>query len=221
MSQSIELKAEIREGQGTGDARALRNQKRIPAIVYGGGSEPASISIDRAELTKAYHQGGFYSRVVNLDLGKEKVRAVPREVQVHPVTDVVLHADFLRLVKGHTVLVPVKVNVIGAEVSPGLKRGGNLNLVRHTVDFNCDPEHIPDSITIDVSKAEIGDSIHISHVELPTGATPVISDRDFTIASIVGRVKDEPAPTAAATEGEGEAAAEGAATEENKEKADK
>ena len=146
-----------------------------------------------------------------MKLGNETISVLPREVQLHPVTDAPLHADFLRLVKGHTVTVNVRVIVKGAEKSPGIKRGGNLNLVRHEVQFECDSEHIPDSITIDVSGLEIGDSVHISHVQLPQGATPTIKDRDFTVATIVGRLSETEAQPGADAATPGAAAAAPAA----------
>ena len=199
MSQAIELQASLRQGTGTGDSRSLRRQEQLPGVVYGGSMEPSHIALDALSLHKAYLLGGFYSKVVNLKLGNEIIRVLPREVQLHPVTDAPLHADFLRLVKGHKVTVNVRVIVKNADKSPGIKRGGNLNLVRHEVQFECDSEHIPDSIIVDVGGLEIGDSVHISHIQLPQGATPTIKDRDFTVATIVGRISETEAQAGAET----------------------
>lgn len=205
--QVIALSAETREKSGTGDARALRREGKIPAIVYGGKKGEQSITINAKEFVLAYGKGNFTSKLVDLTVGKEVIRVLPRAVQVDPVSDFPLHADFMRLAKDSEVSVKVKVRFINTDKSPGIKRGGVLNIVRRYVDFICDVDHIPETITVDLAGATIGQSIHISHVELPKGARPAISDRDFTIATIAGRSsKDEEETAAAATPAAGAAA---------------
>lgn len=213
--QVIALSAEARGNTGTGDARALRREGKVPAIVYGGKQKELSIAINAKELIREYHKGNFTSKPVNLTVGSETIRVLPRDIQIDPVTDFPIHADFMRVVKGEEVLVKVKVRFINTDKSPGIKRGGVLNIVRRYVDFICDTDHIPETITVDLEGTKIGQSIHISHVELPKNARPAITDRDFTIATVAGRTsKDEDetaASSAAAAPGAAAAATPGAA----------
>ena len=178
--------AERRETSGKCPARALRRASKIPAIVYGGSKEPLRIAMPlkeiRLELSK---NPRFYSTVFELDFGDEKVKVLPREAQLHPVTDDPLHVDFLRAEAGAVITVDVPVRFVREEQSPGLKRGGVLNVVRRTLELVCPADAIPGEITVDLSGREIGDSVHISHVTLPEGVKPAITDRDFTICSIV------------------------------------
>lgn len=210
MSQVVALAGEKRINSGTGAARALRREGKIPAIIYGGKKEELPITVGLKELAREYGRGNFTSKIVDLEIGKEKVRVLPREVQLHPVTDVPMHADFLRLEKGDTVSVKVRVRFINEDQCTGIKRGGVLNIVRRYVDYICDADHIPEYITVDLAGRHIAESIHISQiVEKPKNAAPAIQDRDFTIATIAGRGgKDD--------EGEdGEAATEGAEAKED------
>jgi len=195
MSDQSTLAAEIRERAGKGSARAARREGRIPAVIYGGKKEPLSITILEKDLVKQLHTGTFFSTVYSVEAGKVKEQALPRDVQFHPVTDRPEHVDFLRIAKGATVDVEVSVHFINEDKSPGLKQGGVLNVVRHEVEVSAPAISIPDEIVIDVSKYEIGDTIHISEVTLPDGVTPTITDRDFTIATIA-------APTVAPSEDE-------------------
>lgn len=207
MSENTVLQAEIREGSGKSVARQLRREGRIPAVVYGNNKAEAKISLLQKDVIMAYHKGGFKSQVVELDMGKEKIKVLPREVQLHPVTDIPLHADFLHVNDDTPVIVGVKIDFINREKSPGLKRGGILNIVRRRVDLLCTAGNIPASLTADLTGKQIKDSIHISAVQLPEGVEPVIKDRDFTIATIAGRISQETREDAGAegseTTGEG------------------
>jgi large subunit ribosomal protein L25 len=184
MAEIASMTAEPRTVLGKGGARATRRAGRIPGVVYGRGYEPVAVSVDGRELAIEYDRTGFFSRLYELDVGREKIRVLPREVQVHPVSDAPLHIDFLRLTADTRIDVEVVVLFANEEEAPGLRRGGVLNIVRHGVELNCRADSIPESIAIDLSGLEIGDSVHISGVSLPEGVRPTITDRDFTIATI-------------------------------------
>jgi len=186
MSTLKNLSALRRERAGKGAARAVRREGRVPAVIYGAGQSPVSISLDFKETNRLIYAGHFLTTVFNIDVEGEKIRAIPRDYQLDVVRDFPMHVDFLRLGEGASIRVEIPVHIVGQETSPGLKAGGALNLVRHTVEFTVPADKIPDFITIDVSNAKLGDSIHISSVKLPEGCKPVISDRDFTIATIAG-----------------------------------
>ena len=185
MSDTLTLPAETRDRAGKGASRALRRHGRVPAVVYGNNEAPASIHVEEKELVRQLGTGHFFNSIVEIEIGGKKVRTLPKDVAFHPVNDRPLHADFLRISKDHKVHVEVPVVFENEAASPGLKRGGVLNIVRHELELVCDPERIPDSIHIDVTGLEVGASIHISHVKLPEGSTSAITDRDFTIATIV------------------------------------
>jgi large subunit ribosomal protein L25 len=186
MSVLKNLSAARRERAGKGAARAVRREGRVPAVIYGGGQPPLSISLDFKETNRLIYAGHFLTTLFNVDVGGEKIRVIPRDYQLDVVRDFPMHVDFLRLGEGATIRVNIPVHVKGQDVSPGIKAGGALNLVRHAVEFTVLADNIPEFIEIDVSNAKLGDSIHISSVKLPEGAKPVISDRDFTIATIAG-----------------------------------
>ncbi|WP_310532045.1 50S ribosomal protein L25/general stress protein Ctc, partial [Novosphingobium sp.] len=174
-----------RDRAGKGASRALRREGRVPAVVYGNNEDPQSIHIEEKELRRQLGTGHFFNSIVEISVGGTTVRTLPKDVAFHPVSDRPLHVDFLRISKDHKVHVNVPVHFINEEASPGLKRGGVLNIVRHELDLVCDPESIPDEVAIDVTGFDLGASIHISHVTLPAGAVSAITDRDFTIATIV------------------------------------
>ncbi|WP_108683121.1 50S ribosomal protein L25/general stress protein Ctc [Methyloceanibacter sp. wino2] len=209
MAEAIELKAWSRGRTGTGGARAIRREGRIPGIVYGGSDEPLNIALETKEVSKQIQTGHFQSTVYMLDMDGTKIRAIPRDVQVDPVRDFPIHVDFLRLAKNAEIDVDVPVHFLNEGASPGLKRGGVLNVVRHEISLRCPADKIPEAIEIDLAGMEIGDSIHISAVTLPEGAVPTITDRDFTVATIAGRGGDDA--------GEEEEGAEEEATEEAEE----
>jgi large subunit ribosomal protein L25 len=185
MSDTLHLPAETRDRAGKGASRALRREGRVPAVVYGGNEEPLAIHVEEKLLIKQLGTGHFFNSVVEVEVGGKTVKALPKDVAFHPVTDRPLHADFLRLTGNAKVHVEVPVVFVNEAASPGLKRGGVLNVVRHELELVCDADKIPDDIAIDVTGFDVGDSIHISHVTLPDGSKSAITDRDFTIATIV------------------------------------
>ena len=207
--ESYELKAEARERVGKGSARAVRRNGKVPAVIYGEKQPPLAIALSYKEIYYKIHGGGFLTTVATIDVDGEKISVLPKEYQLDPVRDFPMHVDFLRVGKNTVVTVEVPVHFINEEKSPGLKRGGVLNVVPHEVEFYCPANAIPDAITIDLTGLEIGDSVHISSVTLSDGVSPVISDRDFTIATVAGssamKSEAEEEETEAAPEEEGEA----------------
>jgi large subunit ribosomal protein L25 len=185
MSDQLTLSAETRNGAGKGASRELRRQNRVPAVIYGNKQEPELIHVEEKALVKLLMTGHFSNSVVEIELGGKKQITIPKDVAFHPVSDRPMHVDFLRIVKGAKVDVEVPVMFVNEDASPGLKRGGVLNIVRHELELICENDKIPDDIQIDVAGFDIGDSIHISHVKLPKGSESKITDRDFTIATIV------------------------------------
>ena len=185
MSDALTLPAEARERVGKGSSRALRREGRVPAVIYGGKEEPLSIHVEEKELVRQLGTGHFMNSIVMIEAGGKSIRTLPKDVAFHPVNDRPLHVDFLRLSKDSKVEVLVPVVFTNEEASPGLKKGGVLNVVRHELDLICAADKIPAEIEIDVTGLEVGDAIHISHVTLPAGSESAITDRDFTIATIV------------------------------------
>ena len=185
MSDQLTLSAEARERAGKGASRALRREGRVPAVIYGNNEEPTTVHLEEKALMKALHTGHFMNSVVMVGVGGKDVRTLPKDVSFHPVTDRPLHVDFLRISEHAKVTVNVPVHFINELAAPGIKRGGVLNVVRHELELVCDAAEIPDEIAVDLTGFEVGDSIHISAVTLPKGVTSVISDRDYTIATIV------------------------------------
>ena len=185
MSDQLTLSAETRDRAGKGASRELRRQNRVPAVIYGNKQEPELIHVEEKALVKLLMTGHFSNSVVEIELGGKKQITIPKDVAFHPVSDRPTHVDFLRIVKGAKVDVEVPVIFVNEDASPGLKRGGVLNIVRHELELICENDKIPDDIQIDVAGFDVGDSIHISHVKLPTGSQSKITDRDFTIATIV------------------------------------
>ena len=226
MAEAVELKAWARGRSGKGGARAERREGRVPGTLYGDKQDPETISVEYRAINHQLHTGHFQSTIFMLDLDGKKTRVIPRAVQLDPVRDFPIHVDFLRLGKDALVTVDVPVRFLNEAASPGLKRGGVLNIVRHEIQVRCPSDAIPDHFDVDLTGLEIGDAVHISALNLPDNVKPTISERDFTVATIVGRAaEEEAAPTAAAAEAapgaEGEAA-EGAAEEgddKDKEKA--
>ena len=184
MADILCIAAQKRDRAGKGSARSLRGEGRVPAVIYGEKKDPESISIAINDITKLYNAGRILSTLLDVDIDGKKHRVIARDVQLHPVRDTILHADFLRLGKGAKIAVEVPVRFLNEDTCPGLKSGGVLNVVRYTVELNCPADSIPEDIELDLSEASMGDSLHISEVTLPNGCEPVISDRDFTIATI-------------------------------------
>ena len=204
MSNSYELKAEAREQVGKGSARAVRRDGKVPAVIYGDKQPPLAIALSYKEIYYKIHGGGFLTTVATIDVDGKKIQVLPKDYQLDPVRDFPMHVDFLRVGKDTEVNVGVPVHFINHEQSPGLKRGGALNVVRHEVEFHCPANAIPEFITVDLAGADIGDSIHISAVKLPAGVKPVIADRDFTIATIAGSAAARSEDGAAAPAAEAE-----------------
>ncbi len=212
----IVLNVEKRERTGTGGARATRKAGLIPGVLYGGPRGAIPIEIKAKDVEMALRSGKFLSRMVELNHQGERQPVIPRAIQLHPVTDQPIHLDLYRVEPDAEIAIDVLVRFQNHADSPGLKRGGALNVVRHTVKLKVKADKIPEEIVVDLAGLDIGDAIHISSITLPEGARPVIRDRDFTVATIVGRKAEEETTTAAAP-AEGEAApAEGEAAEDEK-----
>ena len=212
MSDIITLAAQPRDRAGKGVARATRREGRVPAVIYGGKEPPVLVALEMKDLARRAHGASFFTHLLELDVGGKKHRVLPRDVQFHPLKDHPIHVDFLRVAANATIEVAVPVEFINQEASPGLKRGGVLNIVRHEVEMICPVEAIPDHITIDMTGFEVGDSVHISHVKLPPNVVPSITDRDFTIATVTAPSGLKSADAAAdAAEAEASAAAAAAA----------
>ena len=205
MSQdTYELKAELRERVGKGSSRELRRNGLIPAVIYGDKQEPIAISLPNKEVTLKIHAGGFMTTIGTIDVGGKKIRVLPKDYQLDPVRDFTMHVDFLRVSANTLVNVNVPVHFVNEEKAPGIKIGGVLNIVRHEVELHCPADAIPEFLTADLTGLKIGDAIHISHIKLPGNVTPVIADRDFTVATIVspaGGTSGEEEEAAPAAEG--------------------
>ena len=205
MSKSkISFNVELRERVGTGGSRAARREGLVPGVLYGGGEDPAAISLKRNEVLKAIETGHFLSSTATLVHKGEKQMVIPQAIQMHPVSDQPMHVDLFRVSRDQKIKVEVQVHFIGEEVSPGLKKGGTLNVVRHTVELLVPAGNIPESLEADVSELEVGDNVKISDIKLPGDAEPTITDRDFTIATIAGRTATTETTTEEGEEAEGE-----------------
>ena len=185
MSEQLTLPAETRDRAGKGASRALRREGRVPAVVYGANQEPLGIHVEEKLLAKMLSTGHFMNTVVMIDAAGQQTRTLPKDVQFHPVTSRPVHVDFYRIGEHSKVTVAVPVRFTDEEKSPGVKRGAVLNIVRHELELVCDAAEIPDEIVISLNGLDVGGSIHISDVQLPQGATSAITDRDFTIATVV------------------------------------
>jgi large subunit ribosomal protein L25 len=213
----IVLNVDVRERTGRGGARDVRRANKVPGILYGGNKDPVSISMDKKTVVQALKSGKFISHTVTLEHKGERQLVFTQDIQFHPVTDEPTHLDLFRVEKGQIIKVAVHVKIVGQGVSPGIKRGGALNIVRHEVWLYAPADQIPEEIVADVSELDIGGSVKISAIKLPANTKPVIADRDFTVATVAGRsakddVVDEKPATAAVEGAEGAVpGAEGAA----------
>ena len=219
MADVITIEAQARDRLGKGASRATRRAGFVPAVIYGDKKDPEAVQIAQNEIQRLLNRGGFMSQTYDLVVDGKKTTVLPRDLQLHPVTDLPMHIDFLRLGKGATVTMAVPVHVVGEDVSTGLKRGGVINHTRHDIELNVPADAIPEAIEVNVAELDLGEAIKISDVTLPDGATPTITDRDFTILAIVAPsgLKSAQGAEDDAEEGEeveGEAPAEGEATEE-------
>ena len=194
MSDNTTISAEQRERVGKGSARAARRAGLVPAVIYGDKKDPIGIILNNHEITRIVHQPGIFGRLLDIDLRGQKHTVLTRDIQFHPVSDNILHLDFLRVSGSAKVAVAVPVVFINEDHCPGLRIGGVLNVVRYEVELLCPATAIPEKIIVDLEGVKIGDSIHISDIPLPDGVEPTITDRDFTIATIAspgGGVKND------------------------------
>src|SRR5262245_11541483 len=202
MRQMVDLSAEPRDTRGKGAAYRIRQEGRIPGIVYGGKGEPETLQLDLHNFGKLYYTGVMLQTLVMLEVGGKKTRVITRAVQVDPVTERPIHVDFLRLEPGARIRLAIPVRFRGQENSPGLKLGGVVNVVTHEIDVYCSADNIPDFIEADLDGLEIGDSVHINDIKLPDGVKTVIQGRNFTVASVSPPTTFiEETPVAAAAEG--------------------
>lgn len=207
MSEALTLAAETREQVGKGASRLLRREGRVPAVIYGNKQDPAAIHVEEKALYRLLMTGHFMNSVVMIEVDGQTVRTLPKDVAFDPVSDRPVHVDFLRISEHATVTVQVPVRFTDEAASPGIKRGGVLNVVRHELELIVDAAEIPDDVEVSLKGFDVGDSIHISSVTLPKGASSAIDDRDFTIATIVApsALKSSDGDT---TKDDGEATAE-------------
>jgi len=205
------LQANARDGHGKGVARALRREGKIPGVLYGKGQTPVSIALSLKEVAMEYTRGRFRSRLIDINLDGKTVKALPKDLQFNPITDVIEHVDFIKVETGMQLRVMIPVKFSGQDKSIGIKRGGVLNIVRHEIEFLCAPDAIPTHFEINVQTLDIGTSIHINDMDLPKGVVPVIK-RNFTVATIAGRrAEEEEKATADAAAGTAATPAAGAA----------
>ncbi len=208
MADLYELPANGRERGGKGATRAIRRDGRVPAVIYGDKKDPTAISFAYNDLAKLYNTGRAMATLVNIKLDSAQERVIARDIQLDPVSDRIIHADFLRLGKDAKIAVEVPVIFLNEENCDGLRMGGALNVVRYTVELNCPADAIPEQLEVDLEGLEIGASVHISAITLPDGVTPVITDRDFTVATIAAPSSESDSEDEAAEgeDGEDEAA---------------
>ncbi|HEX2726148.1 MAG TPA: 50S ribosomal protein L25/general stress protein Ctc [Beijerinckiaceae bacterium] len=199
MASVKELKAVARDRVGKGAARAVRRQGQVPAVIYGGGAAAEPIALDYNQMKQAIFAGHFLTTIFEIDVGGRKTRAIPRDYQLDPVRDFPIHIDFLRLAEGQRIRVTVPVHVVGQETSPGVKRGGTVQIVEHSLSLEVPTEAIPEYVEVTVAELDIGGTIHLSDVKLPEGAR-ALGPEDMTIATVVvpTSVRDEVAAAAAA-----------------------
>jgi large subunit ribosomal protein L25 len=175
----------INRSENIGSIKTLLKKGLVPGIIYGKNSDPIKIAFENKVLNKLMHSGGFYSKIIDLEIDGKKEKVLPKQLQYHPVTDKLIHFDFLRVQADTKVTVEVEVKFINRETCPGLKKGGVLNLVRRLVELNCNANNIPEKLQFDLISSEIGDAIKISNISLPDGVKPTITDRDFVVATLV------------------------------------
>ena len=205
------LEANIRENKTKGELNAIRNNGNVPAIIYGGKDNNQKVSISKKLLKVLIDKENFLSNIITLNVDGKSQNVLPREVKYHIISDEPTHVDFLRVLPGVKIKIEVPVNFINQEKSPGLKRGGVLNIVRRKVELKCPSEKIPENLTIDLDGVDIGESFKISSIKLDKEVTPTIQGRDFVIATLAApTVMKEPEKPAEADTAEGEAGAEGA-----------
>ena len=208
------LKAIKRENTSTGSNNKLRSDGFIPAVLYGGKDANQNISIQIKEIKNLINSDTFLSKVLEIDIDGKKEKVIPRDVAYNVVSEEPIHIDFMRIVSGKKIILEIPVKFINHPDSPGLKRGGVLNIVRRKVELRCPAENIPDEIIIDLAGTDIGTSIKISSIKLPDNVIPTITDRDFVVATVAAptviKEPEKPAEETSAEGAEGEAPADGA-----------
>ena len=203
MAKETNIEAIIRDGSGKSAVKKVIAGGKIPSILYGLNEKPVNIAVDKIYIQKELNAGGFLTKIFNLNIEGKKNLAIPRDIQFHPLSDQPIHVDFLRLSEDSKITLDIPTRFINEEASPGLKRGGVLNVNRRTVQLNCPANNIPEELVFDLTDLEIGDTIRISMVNLDEGVQPTITDRDFTVASVAApTVVKEPEPQAEGAEGE-------------------
>ena len=228
MADTLSFNVEIRERTGKGGAREARRNGKVPGVLYGGGEDPVAVNLKLNEVIKGINSGQFLTSTANLVHDGKKQLVIPQAIQLHPVTDMPVHVDLYRVNAKQVISVEVPVHFLNEEESPGLKRGGSLNVVRFAVELNVRADSIPDALEADLTGLDVGDNVKISDIKLPEGAEPTITDRDFTIATIVGKMAEIVEETEEETEADeveainqsdedGEGDAEGEGEEESKE----
>jgi len=212
MAAIKQLAVVARSGTGKGAARSVRREGRVPGVIYGGGEKPEPVSVDFKELNKLVYAGQFLTTIFELDIGGHKERVLPRDFQLDVVTDKPVHVDFLRLRAGSRVRIAVPVHVVNRESSPGVKKGGAVNLVLHSIELFAPADAIPEAITVDLAGMDFHDSVHVSTITMPEGCRPADRTTDFTVVTIVPPTvyKDE-TPAALATSAAAPAAGAAAA----------
>ena len=196
MMQINVLNAQRRDQSGKGHSRAIRREGRIPAVIYGDNSLPEHITLDIRMTNRILASGKFMSSLYDLTIDDKVLRVLPREVQMHPVTDQPMHVDFLRIAKDGMITIAVPVSFINQATSPGIKRGGVLNIVHHDIVMRCPADLVPNSLEINLAGLDIGASIHIDAITMPVGAKLVGYDKGFTVATISAPTTDTAAATA-------------------------
>ena len=205
------IEANIRENSTKGQLNAIRNSGNVPAIIYGGKDKNQKISISKKLLKTFIEKGNFFSNILTLNINGNNQNVLPREIKYHILTDEPIHVDFLRVLPGVKIKIEIPVNFINHDKSPGLKKGGVLNIVRRKVELKCPSEKIPENLIIDLDGVDIGESFKISSVKLDSEVVPTIQGRDFVIATLAApTVMKEPEKPAEAETAEGEEGAEGA-----------
>jgi len=210
MTHKNTLTAELRDKAGKGVARDIRRTGKVPAVIYGDKKSPVMITLSAKDLVKPLNDLAFFNSICDLKVGKDSFMTIPRDVQLDPISDRPIHLDFLRVGKGTVLDLEIPVHFTNEEASVGIKRGGVLNVVHHTITLRCSPDNIPENIIIDISGLDIGDSVHLDQVKLPAGVKPIISEDDLTIATLVAPSAMKSEEDEEAKKAEDAAAAEGA-----------
>lgn len=203
MTAVKQIQASARAQVGKGAARAVRRQGLTPAVIYGAGEAPVAIALDANKTRQMIYAGHFLTTLFEIDVAGKKTRAIPRDYQLDPVKDFPIHVDFLRVAAGQTIKVEVPLHVVGQEQSPGLKNGGALQIVAHSLEIEVAPESIPEFIEVSVAGLEVGDTLHIDALKLPAGVS-LTSTKDLTLVTIIPPTVEDEEPVAA--EGEAEVA---------------